>query len=220
MQKHHFKFTEVFMFGWNKTCQHAWFVFLTFIISSILLTSTAITAYIVSPFIYTAVVIMVVLSLSSISLMIVRNHAFTFSDLYYPLLSPRRVLKFSAIGLLYIFFMLFVVLSLTILLSPTVTSFGTTLGIILLVPSVLMTIRLQFFPFVVIEHEHSSLSELVFMSFKLTENNFWPLLGFVVLSTIINLLGVWFFGVGLLVTIPVTSFACAHLYDKFKNHTA
>ena len=208
------------MFGWNKTCQHAWFVFLTFIISSILLTSTLITAFVISPFIYTVVVILVFLSLSAISLMIVRNHAFTFADLYHPLLSPRRVLKFSALGLLYIFFLLLVILAFTIFLNPNVTPFGTMLGIIILIPSIVVAIRLQFFPFVVIEHEHSSLTDLVLMSFNLTDNNFWSLLGFTALCTILNVAGIWFYGIGLLVTLPVTTFACAHLYDKFKNHTA
>ncbi len=226
MTKHHFTYKEVFTFGWNKTMQHAWFIFLTFIISSIIITSTAVTAFVISHFIFTAVVLMSFLSLASISLMIVRNHSFTFADLLNPLLSPRRVLKFAALSVLYVIPVFLLAFTSAVLMygatqgSAPVAIFGLLFTIIVFIPSIFIAIRFQFFPYIVAEHEYSSIKDLIKMSYTLTENNFWQLLGFVVIAYIINLIGMAFFCVGLLVSVPVTAFACAHLYDRFKNHTA
>ncbi len=221
MTKHHFTLKEVFTFGWNKTMQHAWFIFLTFIISSVVLCATAL-----NPIINTVTGLMVVISLASISLMIARNHSFTFSDLFTPLLSPRRVLRFFALFSFYILPTLLAILTFTILIvgaasgSAPVATFGLLLTIAFFVPSVYVAVRFKFFPFVVIEHEHSNVKDLVMMSYKLTENNFWPLFGFILAAAAINLLGLLAFVIGLLVTVPTTFFAAAHLYDKLKNHTA
>lgn len=221
MSKHHFTFKEVFMFGWAKTVQHAWFAFLTFIIISIIISAT-----VFNPILNLVTSLMVALSLVSISLMIVRNHVFTFADLFYPLLSPRRVLKFFAVFSLYILPVLFVSLATAVFVmgaasgSASVTIFGLILTLVLFVPSLFVTVRLKFFPYIVTEHEHSSIKDLIMMSFKLTEGHFWKIFGFLLLAAFGNMIGLLFFGVGLLVTVPTTIFASAHLYDRLKSHTA
>ncbi len=220
MSKHHFTFKEVFVFGWSKTRQHAWFIFLTFIIASIIISST-----VLNPLINIIVTLMAVLSLASISLMIARNHAFSFADLFYPLLSPRRVLKFFALISLYILPMLIVALTGAILVvgaasgSASVTLFGLIMTLLFFVPSLYVAVRFKFFPFIVVEHEHSTIKDLVLMTYKLTDANFWPVLGFMLLACGLNMVGFIFLGVGLLVTIPITFFAAAHLYDRLKSHT-
>lgn len=219
MSKHHFSFKEVFLYGWSKTLQHAWFIFLSFIIISIIISATFL-----NPILNMLVAMMLGLSLASISLMISRNHAFTFGDLFYPLLSPRRVLKFFALFGLYVLPMLLVSLAVAIVLVGTasgvasVTSFGLVLTFLFFVPSFYACVRFKFFPYIVAEHEHSSVKDLVLMSYKLTENNFGSVLLFMVFAILLNLAGLLAFGVGLFVTIPTTLFASAHLYDKFKNH--
>ncbi len=220
MSKHHFTFKEVFLFGWNKTLQHAWFIFLTFIIGSIIISST-----VLNPLLNVVVALMVGLSLASISLMIVRNHAFSFADLFYPLLSPRRVLKFFALVSLYVLPMLIVMLTGAILVvgaasgSASVTLFGLIMTFVFFVPSLYVAVRFKFFPFVVVEHEHSTIKDLVLMTYKLTGGYFWEILGFMVLACILNIIGLILLGVGLLVTVPVTFFAASHLYDRLKSHT-
>ena len=97
MTKQHFSFKEVFMFGWQKTKQHAWFIVLTFIIASLI--SHASRFLPVFDFIIS---MMISLSLVSLSLKIVRDQPFSFADLYYPLLSPKRVIKFIFLELVYV----------------------------------------------------------------------------------------------------------------------
>lgn len=235
MTKHHFSFKEVFMFGWNKTKQHAWFIFLTTIIISIVCSSVQQSHYfigekgrIVDMFAPTplsvVVLVMILLSLVSISLSIARNHSFTFTDLVSPLLSPRKVLKFFALSA---FFSLpALLLSLAVALTVTgisnqiasVTIFGFIVTLLLFVPSLYVLVRFKFFPFVVIENENDTVSELIKKSYKITANNFWPLFMYILLAGIFNLIGAMLLGIGLFVTIPITMFATAYLYDRFKNH--
>ncbi len=221
MSKHHFTFTEVFKFGWDKTKQHAWFIFLTFIISS-----TIICATVLNPIVNLLVVLMVMLSIASISLMMVRNHSFSFADLGYPLLSPRRVLKFFALSTLYSIPALVIMLTSAVFGTASangissVAAFSLLLTMVLLVPAIFIAVRFNFYPFIAVEHEHSSVKDLIGMSFKLTEGYFWKIFGFMLIITLINLVALIPLGLGLFVTVPVTIFATAHLYDKLKNHSA
>jgi uncharacterized membrane protein len=221
MTKHHFTFQEVFMFGWNKTKQHAWFIFLTFIIISTIISAAGRT-----PFLNLIVSLMAGLSLASISLMIVRNRSFSFADIFNPLLSYKRVLKFFALAAFFALPMILVGFTGAILVlgaangSASVATFGIILTIILLVPSIFFAVRFKFFPFVVIEHENASVTDLVLMSYRLTENNFWSLLGYILIAIGFNMVGAMLIGFGLIFTIPVTILATAYLYDRFKNHSA
>jgi hypothetical protein len=233
MSKHHFKFKEVFMFGWSKTCQHAWFIFLTFLIIGII--SKAVTpnlpggpsmgGFLALSF-GVVVTLMMVLSVYSISLMIARNHHFTFADLINPLLSQRRVLKFFALIGLLLLPVLLLSFSAAVLTigarqgSPSVAIFGMILSVATLIPTIFISVRFKFFPFVVVEHEHSTMKDLIQMSYKLTEGYFWPIFGFLCLAGLLNIAGLIFFRIGLLATLPTTIFAFAHLYDKLKNHEA
>ena len=194
MTKQHFSFQEVFMFSWTKTKQHAWFITLTFIIAGIIIGAVRF-----MPVFDTVVGLMVALSIISISILISRDSVFTFSDLYTPLLSPKRVLKFIALTILY-------VVSVTI---------GT---ILLIIPGVYIATRFKFFPYMAIEHENATIKDLIKMSYKLTENHFWIVLGFLILATILNIIGALLFVVGLIITVPVTLFASAHMYNKLKEH--
>lgn len=194
MTKQHFSFQEVFMFSWAKTKQHAWFITLTFIIAGIIIGAVRFI-----PVFDTVVGLMVALSIISISILISRDSVFTFSDLYTPLLSPKRVLKFIALTILY-------VVSVTI---------GT---ILLIIPGVYIATRFKFFPYMAIEHENATIKDLIKMSYKLTENHFWIVLGFLILATILNIIGALLFVVGLIITVPVTLFASAHMYNKLKEH--
>lgn len=209
------------MFGWAKTMQHAWFTFLTIIIISIIISAT-----VFNPILNGIVSLMAGLSITSISLMIVRNHAFSFGDLFYPLLSPRRVLRFFALFSFYVLPALLVGLTMAILVvgaasgSASVTIFGLVLTLMFLIPSLYVAVRFKFFAYIVTEHEHSSVRDLLMMTYKLTEGHFWQLFCFLLLAALFNLLGLLLFGVGLAVTIPTTVFASAHLYDRLKSHTA
>jgi hypothetical protein len=228
MTKYHFTLKEVFTFGWNKTVQHAWFSFLTLVIITIILNATVLNPLTwISPFhqlINIAVVLMIALSLVSISLMIARNHSFTFADLWYPVLSPRRVLKFVAMAAIMALPVLISTLAALFMLASSLTQssaavlLGMAVFLVALIPSAYVLVRLKFFPFVVVEHEHASVKDLILMSYKLTENNFWLVFFYVVCILVLNCIGALLFCVGLLVTVPVSLFAGAHLYDRVKGH--
>lgn len=195
MTKQHFSFQEVFKFGWSKTKQHAWFIALTFIIIGIIMSAVKFV-----PLLNTVVALMVGLSVISISLLISRDQSFTFGDLFTPVLSPVRVLKFAGATILY-------VIAVTI---------GT---ILLIIPGVYIATRFTFFPYIILENENATVDSLIKMSYKLTHNHFWPVFFFIVLAALLNFAGALLLGVGLLVTIPVTIFASAYMYNRLKAHT-
>lgn len=201
------------MFGWTKTKQHAWFIVLVTIIIGIIMNAVR-----GSDLLNAVVSLMVGLSIASISLIISRDHSFTFYDLVSPLLSYKKVLKFFVLAVLF-------AVPILVLVSPFVLGvysrnpMVTISGLLLLVPLVYFTVRLKFFPFIVLEHENASINDLVLMSYKLTAHHFLPVFLFLLSASLLNILGILLFGIGLLVTVPVTLFATAHMYDRLKEHT-
>jgi hypothetical protein len=190
----HFTFSELFSFGLAKTRQHAWFIVLTFIIIGILINAVRL-----SPFMHLIVTTLIGLSVASVSLLMSRDHHFTFADLYNPLLSPKRVLKYVALTFIY--------------------CVSVAIGLILLIiPGIYVAIRFKFFTYLVLEHENASIEELIKMTYRLTKNNFWSIFGFIVLAIIFNLLGLLCLVIGLFVTVPITVLASAHMYNKLKEH--
>ncbi len=211
MTKQHFSFKEIFMFGWVKTKQHAWFIALTTIIISIIMGAVKFHPLGV------LVCLLIGLSVASISLLISRDHHFTFSDLFSPLLSPKKVLKFLAITA--ILAIPIVVLALTFVVGVfQQNAVVTIIGMILFLPLVYLSVCFKLFPFVVIEHENASIVELMTITYNLTAPHFLQMFAFLVLAAILNLVGALVV-IGLFVTIPITLFATAHVYDKLKEHS-
>lgn len=215
MTKQHFSIKEIFTFGWAKTQQHAWFIALTFIIIGIII--SAVTKVFGIPGFTSLVYTLVVLSVSSISLAISRNHHFTFADLFTPFLSKNKVLKFIAFSILYAIPPLtaFAFLGTSVLMR---SSFATALSVILVLISLYVGIRFLFFPFVVVDHENSKFMELIKMSYRLTSLNFVSVFVVYALIAILNMIGAAFFGFGLLITVPVSTFALAYMYNRLSEH--
>lgn len=220
MTKKHFTFEEVFTFGWAKTKQHAWFVVLTFIIVGTIISAVK------AMFLLNIVVgLLVAFSLASISLTISRGHSFTFTDLFSVLLSQKRVTKFVALSILYSLPALIAGSSFSLVVigiysqNPLFTLSALIVSAILTIPAIYVTVRYKFFPFVVLEHEDASLQDIIKMSYKLTANHFWILFAFLLCAAILNILGAIVMFVGLLITVPTTLFATAHVYNKLKEHS-
>lgn len=225
MTKHNFSFQDLFMFGWSKTKQHAWFITLTFIIISIINRSAS-----GIPVISFVVTFMIGISVTSIALLMSRDQHFTFADLYMPLLSQKRVLKFIALGILYMLPIIMAVITLSMFVQGIRTNNGVfaALGLLLFIPALLFacytSIRFKFFPFIAIEHENATVLDLIKMSGAFTRGRFLTVLVFVGMVAGINLVPVIFgsrapfFLLGLFVTIPLSILSTAHLYNKFKEH--
>jgi hypothetical protein len=220
MIKKHFSFEETLRFSWAKTLQHAWFLVLTFIIANVIISAVKFT-----PIINVVVAVLVCLSIASISLMISRDQSFTFRDLYTPLLSPHRVLKFFALTIIYLIpiFVLFLSYAVRLLgaLSHIQSFFvlGTILMFLLVIPVTYLSVRLKFFPFILLDNENATVKELLFKSYRLTKGHFLPVFGFLLAIGLLNTIGFLFFVVGLVVIIPISLFATAHVYNKLREHS-
>lgn len=86
----------------------------------------------------------------------------------------------------------------------------------LIVPGIVFAVRLQFTGFLIIEN-HLGPIEAIKKSWGLTKNNFFTLLGFGIITLLINIFGLLLLVVGLLVTIPLTSLAQTYIYLKLSQ---
>lgn len=103
-----------------------------------------------------------------------------------------------------------------------VAAVATVLGLVLLViPGIYITLRLSMARFAVIDHwaanGKAGIMESLRHSWQSTRGHAWRLLGFFIVVVAINLVGFLALGVGLLVSVPVTTLAWAHVYIKLKH---
>ncbi len=225
MTKQHFNFEEIFSFAWSKTRQHAWFLVCSFIIYAVIMSAVGL-----NPILQPVVSLLLALSLLSMSLVIVRNESFSFETLFTRLRSPNLVLKFLALTILY-------VAAVSVFVIPFIASVSVAMGVLvfggfaaltgklftvlfttllMLLPGIYITVSFKFYPYVLLENEHMKIVDIIKHTRKLTCCNFWRLLGFFITLTVLNTVGFLAFGFGLLLTVPVSMFATAHLYRKLE----
>jgi hypothetical protein len=77
--------------------------------------------------------------------------------------------------------------------------------------------RYIFVSFVAIDHPNLNGWKLLKESAKVTKGNMWRLFGFLLMITLINVIGLLFLIVGLIITVPVTMIATAYVYDHLKK---
>jgi uncharacterized membrane protein len=109
-------------------------------------------------------------------------------------------------------------------LSYFVASFlygmATLIGLLLLVvPGIFIAVRLQFYPYYILEEGDTSMSALQ-KSYYATQNLTLELFLFGITVLLANVLGVLFFGIGVLVTYPLTTMATAVIYKGLRSETA
>lgn len=227
MTKQQFNFEEIFSFAWSKTKQHAWFLVCIFIIYAIIMSAVRFV-----PVLEQVVGLMIVLSILSMAHIIVRDHSFSFEDLFNRLRSPNLVIKFMVLTVIY-------VAAVSIFIIPFIAALSVTLGAIflngfsvltgkllmvlvstlaLLIPGIFVSIRFKFYPFVLLENENMNVVDVAKHTYKLTCCAFWQLLGFFITIAVLNTLGFLAFGVGLVLTVPVSILAIAHLFRKLEHH--
>lgn len=83
--------------------------------------------------------------------------------------------------------------------------------LLLIVPGIIWAIKFQFFNYFLVDRNLSALESLQ-ASGKLTTGHKWRILLFNLAAGLFNLAGALVFGIGLLVTIPVTMFASVGVY--------
>jgi hypothetical protein len=105
----------------------------------------------------------------------------------------------------------------TFFLASVVTGLIVVGGIILLiVPGLYFLARFSMARFAVLDG--ATVRESLAQSSALTDGKKLHILGFILTLIGLNLLGALFFFVGLLVTVPVSAVAFAHVYLKLKKH--
>jgi uncharacterized membrane protein len=140
---------------------------------------------------YFAVSIIVSMGSMHIALQFCRGQKATFSDLFVPTV---HFWKYLAVSLLY--------------------GLLVTAGLLLfVVPGIIWAIKYQFCFYVVVSEGAGPMAALR-KSGELTQGMKWNLFVFDIVLGLVNLLGVLALGVGLFVTVPVTSVASASVYQK------
>src|SRR3989344_5400904 len=87
--------------------------------------------------------------------------------------------------------------------------------ILLILPGIWVAVRLSMVRFEVIDG--AGIRESLNKSWALTEGHFWRLFLFMLALILLNILGAALLMVGLLISIPVTMLAYAHVYQKLKK---
>lgn len=102
-------------------------------------------------------------------------------------------------------------------LNSIVVGFLIVVGFILLIlPGIFLLVRLQFAAIMVADKGAGPI-EATKKSWNLTRGHFWKLLGFDIVFVLLNILGALLLGIGLAVTIPVTTLSYAYIYRKLSK---
>lgn len=93
------------------------------------------------------------------------------------------------------------------------------LGLLLFViPGIFIAIRFQFYPYFVLDGTHSSILALQ-KSYYLTENLTVDLFLFGLSVIALNIAGVFFLGIGIIFTYPLTTMATATIYQSLQSES-
>jgi len=90
--------------------------------------------------------------------------------------------------------------------------------ILLIIPGIVFSIRLQFVAYLIVDKNLPPV-EAVKKSWEMTKGNTWNLLFFGILLFLLNVLGAFLFLVGLFVTVPLTMLATTFVYRKLLLHS-
>jgi len=83
--------------------------------------------------------------------------------------------------------------------------------ILLVIPGIIAAVLLIFAPYFVMDRQMGPV-EAMKMSFHVVKEHFWGIFLLLLVAIVINIVGTLLFGVGLLISVPVTLLAIAHAY--------
>ena len=204
--EHNFSVRESLKFGWSETKAHNALLFqvmLTFF--ALQITSAALDHMlshsplgIASSIILTLIGIWISAGFVLIALKLAEGHTAHYADLFPPM---KTVWRFFLTGVV----------------AGVLIAAG---FILLIIPGVYLALRFSMARFALLDttltHQHY-IKESLRKSSEMTQDIKWRLLGFFAILILLNIIGALLLLVGLLVTVPVTMLAYAHLYLKLKN---
>jgi uncharacterized membrane protein len=203
MQHHHFSITEALKFGWHKTKAHSGVLFQGMLaLFAIEIGSSIIDKVLhntIEGFLATCLLAVVGVIIGAgfvnITLKLAKGEHATYKDLV-----PKGQLVW------YYF------------CASVVAGALAVLGLILLIiPGIYLLLRFSMVRYAVLEG--AGIIESLKQSSTLTEGVKWRLLAFFLAVIGLNILGAIFFLIGLLVTVPVSTIAHAHVYLKLKHRS-
>lgn len=192
MHKHNFSIKELLQFGWSKTKENYWYILQVLIISALVYGASR----------YLGVISVLVsfcvgISVTTVALLLVQGHQATLSDLFKKYSGYKIFLNYAIVSL--------------------VCWILTVLGLFLfIIPGLFFIVKLQFAKILVIDKELSAM-DAIKTSWRMTEGNFWGILGYILTIVIVNIIGALLLGLGLFVTVPATMLASVKLYKKFQG---
>ncbi|QSH39233.1 DUF975 family protein [Candidatus Kaiserbacteria bacterium] len=193
---------EAFVAGWESFKERPFFIIGLFLITTIISIITGLIADEVSDGVIGATVnvadfaIQTIIGMGS-TLILLRLYDRVETD-YTDLLEPLHL------------FWKYLVASILVLL---VVAFGL---ILFIVPGIVAGVALLFASYLIIDRDLGPV-EAMKESLRITNGHRWNIVLFLLLALGLNILGALFFGVGLLVTIPVSALAMVHVYRWLLN---
>lgn len=100
------------------------------------------------------------------------------------------------------------------LFASVIASFTIGLGLVfLVVPGIIIAVMWMFYSYLIIDKSLHPIDSFK-QSMAMTKGFRWQLSGMLVLLALINFAGILLFGLGLIVTIPITAITMAHMYRQ------
>ena len=91
--------------------------------------------------------------------------------------------------------------------------------LLLILPGILWAVRFSFAPLILVDTNMGIIASMK-ESWAITEGNFWSLLLFWIVVGVLNFLGFLALGIGLLVSVPVTTFSSIFVYRALSRGRA
>lgn len=88
--------------------------------------------------------------------------------------------------------------------------------LLFIIPGVIWSLKFSQYKYLIVDKKMGPVEALKESS-KLTKGAKWELLGFFIITFLVNVLGIIFFVVGILITAPITMLATAHVYQQLLN---
>lgn len=89
-------------------------------------------------------------------------------------------------------------------------------GLLLVVPGLILAVYWLFVSFLVVDRNIGPLAAIG-ESFRLVQGSFWSVVGVLIVGFFLNVLGAMLFGIGLLLTVPLTSLSLTYLYRRLER---
>ena len=91
--------------------------------------------------------------------------------------------------------------------------------ILLIIPGIIWAVRFSFSPLIVVDTKIGPVAAMK-ESYAITKGSFWKLVLFWISVALLNILGFILFGIGLIISVPVTTFATIYTYRLLSQKKA